>query len=82
MTTVKNEFKFKVNGKEFSTDKEVLTASEILAMAKDAGVLPGGAGEYVLSGKKGKYQGDEQIDLRNPKDNDFIAVPTGPTPVA
>ena len=71
---------YKVNGTQFESDSEFLTAREILEMAAKAGVIPGKPDEYYLQGDKGRYAGDVKIDLE--QDSIFITIPTTPTPVA
>ena len=74
------KFTMKVNGTQFETESEYLTAREILEIAAKAGVIPGKPGEYYLQGDKGRYEGDQKIDLK--QDSIFITIPTTPTPVA
>ena len=71
---------YKVNGTQFESDSEFLTALEILEKAAKAGVIPGKPNEYYLQGDKGRYAGDVKIDLE--QDSIFITIPTTPTPVA
>ena len=74
------DFTFKVNGVEIHTDHQSLLAKEILELAKEKGAIPGNPEEYILQGDKGKYNGDDSVDLT--EDNLFIAIPNKPTPVA
>ena len=74
------DFTFKVNGEEIYTDHESLLAKEILALGKEKGAIPGNPGEYILQGDKGKYKGDDRINLK--EDNQFITIPDKPTQVA
>ena len=74
------KFTYKVNGTQFDSESQFLTAREILEMAAKAGVIPGKPDEYYLQGDKGRYEGDEKIDLQ--QDSIFITIPTTPTPVA
>ena len=74
------EYTFKVNGTEFSTDRQYLTASEILDLAKGKGEIPGDPKVYILKGDKGDYRGTDEIDLA--EDNLFLTVPDTSTPVA
>ena len=74
------DFKFKVNGVEIYTEHESLLAKNILELAKEKGAIPGKPGDYILQGEKGKYKGDDRVDLA--EDNIFIAIPDKPTPVA
>ena len=72
-------FMFKVNGVEIDTDQQSLSANEILELAKEKGAIPGKSGEvYSAGGDKGKYKGDDPVDLN--EDNLFIAIPNGPHP--
>ena len=71
---------FKVNGVEIYTDHESLLAKEILELAKEKGAIPGNPGEYILQGDKGKYKGDDRINLK--EDNQFITILDKPTQVA
>ena len=71
---------FKVNGVEIYTDHESLLAKEILELAKEKGAIPGNPEDYILQGDKGKYKGDDRVNLK--EDNLFIAIPNKPTPVA
>lgn len=74
------DFTFKVNGVEIYTDHESLLAKEILALAEEKGAIPGKPDGYILQGDKGKYKGDDRVNLK--EDNLFIAIPNKPTPVA
>ena len=74
------DFAFKVNGVEIYTDHESLLAKEILELAKEKGAIPGKPDGYILQGDKGKYKGDDRVNLK--EDNLFIAIPNKPTPVA
>lgn len=74
------DFTLKVNGVEIYTDHESLLAEEILKLAKEKGAIPGNPDEYILQGDKGKYKGDDLVNLK--EDNLFIAIPNKPTPVA
>lgn len=73
-------YEFKVNGVQFAADKSVSTALEILKQAKEGGAIPNNPEEYILSGEKGQYQGDDKVNLE--EDNVFITVPKGSTPYA
>lgn len=73
-------FTFKVNGEEIYTDHESLLAEEILKLAKEKGAFPGNPDEYILQGDKGKYKGDDRVNLK--EDNRFITILDKPTPVA
>ena len=74
------DFTFKVNGEEIYTDHESLLAEEILKLAKEKGAILGTPEEYILQGDKGKYKGDDRINLK--EDNQFITIPDKPTQVA
>ena len=74
------DFTFKVNGVEIYTDHESLLAKEILELAKEKGAIPGKPDGYILQGDKGKYEGDDRVNLK--EDNQFITIPDKPTPVA
>ena len=71
---------FKVNGVEIRTDRESLSAEEILKLAKEKGAIPGNPEDYILQGDKGVYKRADHVDLK--EDNLFIAIPNKPTPVA
>ena len=73
-------FIFKVNGVEIHTDHSPLLAKEILELAKEKEAIPGNPKDYILQGDKGKYEGDDSVDLE--EDNLFIAIPDKPTAVA
>ena len=73
-------FTFKVNGVEIHTDHQSLLAKEILELAREKGAIPGKPEDYILQGDKGKYDGDDRVDLK--EDYLFIAIPDKPTPVA
>ena len=75
-----NVYAFKVNGVEIHTDHESLLAKEILKLAKEKGAIPGNPEDYILKGDKGEYRGDDRVNLE--EDNQFIAIPDKPTPVA
>lgn len=74
--------KIEVNGIyiEVDTIDQKLTAYQILELAKEKGVIPREPKDYILQGDKGKYKGDDEVDLR--EDRTFLAVPDRPTPVA
>ena len=79
MTTAK-AFVIKVNGEEIETEHQKLPAREILELAKEHGAIPGKPEDYILKGEKREYGLDDTVDLA--EDNIFIAVLSGPTPVA
>ena len=74
--------KIEVNGIyiEVETVDQKLSAYQILELAKEKGAIPGDPKDYILQGDKGKYKGDDEVDLR--EDRRFIAVPDRPTMVA
>ena len=74
------DFTLKVNGEEIYTDRESLLAKEILQLAKEKGAIPGNPNEYILQGDKGKYKGDDRVNLK--EDNQFITILNKPTQVA
>ncbi len=74
------DFSFKINGVEIHTDHQSLLAKDILELAKEKGAIPGNPEDYILQGDKGKYKGDDRVNLE--EDNLFIAIPNKPTPVA
>ena len=74
------DFTFKVNGEEIYTDHKSLLAKEILKLAKEKGAIPGNPEDYILQGDKGKYKGDDRVNLK--EDNQFITIPNKPTQVA
>lgn len=76
----KGPYPFKVNGVELEAQSRVLTALEILEIAKKHGAMPGNPDQYLLQGDKGRYQLSDKVDLA--EDNIFITVPSTPTPVA
>ena len=82
MTQPENEgpYPFKVNGVELQAQSRVLSALEILEIARKHGAMPGNPDQYLLQGDKGRYQLSDKVDLA--EDNIFITVPITPTPVA
>ena len=74
--------KIEVNGIyiEVETIDQELTAYQILELAKEKGAILRDPNDYILQGDKGKYEGDEKVDLR--EDRRFITVPNRATPVA
>ncbi len=76
----KGPYPFKVNGVELEAQSRVLTALEILEIAKKHGAMPGNPDQYLLQGDKGRYQLSDKVALV--EDNIFITVPSTPTPVA
>ena len=80
MTILSKGYEFKVNGELFISEKPDLTALDILTIAKQGGAIPNDPEGYILEGEKGKYQGNDKVDLEI--DNVFFTVPVGPTPYA
>lgn len=74
------KFTYKVNGTQFDSQSEFLTARKILEVAAKASIIPGKPDEYYLQGDKGRYKDDDKIDLQ--EDSIFITIPNTPTPVA
>ena len=74
--------KIEVNGIyiEIDTFDQKLPAYQILRLAKEKGAIPGDPKDYILQGDKGKYKGDEEVDLR--EDRRFITIRDRATPVA
>ena len=74
--------KIEVNGIyiEVETVDQKLSAYQILELAKEKGAIPGDPKDYILQGDKGKYKGDDDVDLR--EDRRFITVRDRATPVA
>ena len=74
------EHEYKVNGLQFVSDKQTLTAAEILDHAREKGAIPGKPEGYILKGSKRDYTANEQVDLA--EDDLFITVPSTSTQVA
>ena len=74
------DYEYKVNGVQLVSDKQVLTAAEILDFARQKGAIPGEPGGYILKGTKEDYKGNDRVDLA--EDYLFITVPNTPTLVA
>ena len=68
------EFDVKVNGIEFESKTQFLSADDILEQAAKLGAIPGKPDEYYLQG------GKQEVDLS--EDSVFITIPNTPTPVA
>ena len=77
---MEKSFKFKINGIEIETDRQELTALDILKLAKEKGAIPGDPEKYILQGDKGKYNINDLVNLK--EDNQFLSILAGPTPVA
>ena len=75
-----DSFKFKVNGVNIESPKEILTAHEILKLALEKGAIPGDPADYILKGDKGEYQPEQLVNLQ--EDSVFLALPNKATPVA
>lgn len=73
-------FPFKVNGVEIQTTQLRVVALDILALAKDAGAMPGDPEEYILQGEKGQHGQEVWVDLL--EDNEFITIRSTATQVA
>ncbi len=71
---------FKVNGVEITSERQSISALDILRLAKEKDAVPGEPETYVLQGEKRQYEGGAFVDLE--QDSLFIAIPTKPTPVA
>ena len=75
-----DDYTFKVNGVELHTEHQFLSLKEILELAREKGAIPGNPVDYILQGDKGKYKGEDRVDLE--QDYLFITIPTKATPVA
>lgn len=73
-------YDLKVNGIEIHTNHQTLTAGAILILALEHRAIVGKPDDYLLQGIKRTYRPDEVVDLL--EDDQFIAVPNKPTPVA
>ena len=81
-TTTGNLFQYQVNGQEFKSLKQEVTAREILEQASKEGAIPGNPQDYDLKSlitDDKVYGWDEKVDLS--KDNEFITLPNSPTTV-
>ena len=76
----KGPFPLKVNGVDLESPSRILSALEILEIAKKHGAMPGNPDQYLLQGDKGRYNLSDKVDLA--EDSIFITVPNTPTPVA
>ena len=83
MTSVATDYPYVVNGVALSSDYEKLTAGEILEQAAAHGAISDKPENYILQsldvGDR-KYEWNDPVDLS--EDNQFIALQSGPTPVA
>ena len=81
-TTTGNQFPYQVNGQDFKSLKQEVTAREILEQASKEGAIPGNPQDYDLKSlitDDKVYGWDEKVDLS--KDNEFITLPNSPTTV-
>ena len=77
-----DQFVYEVNGTEFKTTKQIITAHEILEQATKEGAIPGNPQDYDLKSlilDDRVYGWDDEVDLS--KDNQFITLPNTPTVV-
>ena len=74
------EFEFTVNGIQLDSGEQILTAAEILDLARQKGAIPGKPSSYILTGIKRDYAADDKVDLA--EDDLFVTVPNTPTQVA
>ena len=74
------EYECKVNGVQFVSDEQILSAAKILDVARQKGAIPGDPSGYILKGVKRDYKGDDPVDLA--EDDLFITIPNTPTHVA
>ena len=82
MSTEETYF-IRVNGVEIkveTTKAKVITAGDILELAKREGAIPGNPQDYILKGENREYAWDETVNVAD--DKEFIAIPNTPTPVA
>ena len=82
MTTA-TKFKFTVNDVQLESEYEKLTGLEILEMAAERGAIDGKPEDYILQSLDAddrQYKPDDPVDLS--VDHQFIALHSGPTPVA
>ena len=73
-------YDLKVNGIQIHTTHQALTAGAILILALEHHAIVGKPEEYLLQGTKRTYGPDEVVNLL--EDDQFIAIPNKPTPVA
>ena len=81
--TITQVFTYTVNDVKIESRYEKLTALEMLEIAAERGAIEGRPEDYILQSLKGddrKYKPEDTVDLS--VDNEFIALPVGPTPVA
>ena len=74
------EYEYKVNGVQLVSDKQILSAAEILSLAREKGALPGEPDGYILKGTEKDHIGNDEVDLA--EDDLFITVPSTSTQVA
>lgn len=83
MTTLTTKYDFVVNDVHLLSDYEKLTGLEILEQASTHGAFSGKPEDYILQSLDAddrKYKPEDTVDLS--VDNKFIALQSGPTPVA
>ena len=76
-------FTYTINNVKIESRYEKLTALEILEMAAERGAFEGKPEDYILQSLKEEgrqYKPEDTVDLS--VDNEFIALPVDPTPVA
>ena len=76
-------FTYTVNNAKIESPYEKLKALEILEMAAERGAFEGKPEDYILQSLKEEgrqYKPEDTVDLS--VDNEFIALPVDPTPVA
>ena len=81
-TDTASPFPYHVNGQEFKSLKQVITASHILEQAAKEGAIPGNPQDYDLKSliiDDKVYGWEDEVDLS--KDNEFITLPNSPTTV-
>ena len=73
---------FKVNGVVLESTHEKLVSLDILKMAAEKGAVAGKPEDYYLQdiASTHKYKHEDWVELK--QDEEFLAVPQGPTPVA
>ena len=76
-------FGFTVNNVQLESQYEKVTGMDILEMAAEHGAFDGKPEDYILQSLDAddrKYKPDDTVDLAI--DHQFIALHSGPTPVA
>ena len=82
MTTIEI-FTYTVNDVKIESRYEKLIGLEILQVAAERGAIEGKPEDYILQSLKDddwQYKPEDTVDLS--VDNEFIALPSGSTPVA